>query len=68
MDQAINALQRASLPDDIFNVAVVTFTDGLDQGSLMMNSNFSTDEQYLDAVNNRIVNFKINKTQICCII
>ena len=54
MDQAINALQSASLPDDIFNVAVVTFTDGLDQGSLMMDERFDSDDEFLAAIKKRI--------------
>lgn len=54
VDQAINALQSSPLPDDIFNVAIVTFTDGLDQGSLMINDGYDSDEDYLRAINNRI--------------
>ena len=54
MDQAINALQSASLPDDIFNVAIVTFTDGLDQGSLMIDDRFDSDEDFLATIKNRI--------------
>ena len=54
MDQSINALQSASLPDDIFNVAIVTFTDGLDQGSLMIDDRFDSDEDFLAAIKNRI--------------
>lgn len=54
MDQSINAMQSASLPDDIFNVAIVTFTDGLDQGSLMLDNRFDSDEEYLTALKQRI--------------
>lgn len=54
MDQSINAMQSASLPDDIFNVAIVTFTDGLDQGSLMLDNRFDSDEEYLTTLKQRI--------------
>ena len=59
VDHALDMLQDASLSTPITSVNLVTFTDGLDQGSLMMNSRYSTDEQYLDAVNKRINNTKI---------
>ena len=38
---------------------MVTFTDGLDQGSFMMNSNYSSNEEYLSAVNSKIKNTKV---------
>lgn len=64
VDQSITALQNTQLPEDIFNVAIVTFTDGLDQGSMMMNSNYLTDEEYLTAVNNRILTEKVSGQSI----
>ena len=54
MDQAINALQEATLPEDISNVAIVTFTDGLDQGSLMIDDRFDSDDDFLATIKNRI--------------
>jgi len=56
LDQAVNALQSASLPDDIFNAAIVTFTDGLDQGSLMLDDRYDSDDEYLAAIHQRIIN------------
>lgn len=56
VDHALDMLKDASFPTPLTSVNLVTFTDGLDQGSLMMNSNYSTDEQYLEAVNKRICN------------
>ena len=64
VDQSITALQNTQLPEDIFNVAIVTFTDGLDQGSMMINSNYLTDEEYLTAVNNRILTEKVSGQSI----
>ncbi len=56
LDQAVNALQSASLPDDIFNAAIVTFTDGLDQGSLMLDDRYDSDDDFLTAIHQRITN------------
>ncbi|MEZ3589954.1 MAG: hypothetical protein K1V84_02820 [Muribaculaceae bacterium] len=53
-NEAINALQAAKLPDDLFNVAIVTFTDGLDQGSMMLNPDYEDYASYLTALNRRI--------------
>ena len=54
VDHAIDMLDKKDFQTPLTSVSLVTFTDGLDQGSLMMNGNYSTDEQYLDAVNKRI--------------
>ena len=56
VDRALYLLSSKEFPTPLSSVNLVTFTDGLDQGSLMMNGNYYTDEQYLDAVNNRIRN------------
>lgn len=60
VDKAINALQTAKLPSDISTVAIVTFTDGLDQGSLMVSDKYNSDEEYLNAIKTRIDTEKIN--------
>ena len=59
VDQAINALQSATLPPDISNAAIVTFTDGLDQGSMMKDVPYSDDTEYLTALKGRITDEKI---------
>ena len=64
VDQAITTLQSTPFPDDLFNVAIVTFTDGLDQGSMMMKSSYGTDEAYLDAVNMRLKTEKVSGQEI----
>lgn len=56
VDEALNALQKTELPADLSNVAIVTFTDGLDQGSMMKNVPYEDDMAYLDALNSRIMN------------
>ena len=56
VDKTLTTMQSVPLPADISTVAVVTFTDGLDQGSIMMNSSYSDNTEYLNALNYRIMN------------
>ena len=57
VDQALNTLQATELPSDITTAAIITFTDGLDQGSFMMDGVYYNDEmEYLNALNHRIKN------------
>ena len=50
-EEAINSLKNSRFPDDVESVSVVTFTDGLDQGSNAYNNQYSSALSYLDAVN-----------------
>ncbi|MCH5220973.1 MAG: hypothetical protein J1F05_01400 [Muribaculaceae bacterium] len=59
VDQAINTLQATQLPSDLSTAAIVTFTDGLDQGSFMMDIPYNDNNEYLDALNARIKNEKV---------
>lgn len=60
VDKTLDALQTCQFPADLSNVAIVTFTDGLDQGSFAakLDENadvlYETDDEYLDALNTRI--------------
>ena len=54
VDHALDMLTSKNFETPLTSVNLVTFTDGLDQGSLMMNSNYSTDEDYLDAMSDKI--------------
>ena len=56
---ALDWLQEATLPSDLISAWLVTFTDGLDNASLMLNSNYDTQAEFLNAVNNRIMNDKV---------
>lgn len=58
VNMGIEKMARAKKPADLIDVSVVTFTDGLDQGSYVM-SNFNSGAEYLTAVNSRILNEKI---------
>ena len=53
-DNALSMLQTGPVPKNLAHVVMVTFTDGLDQGSLMMNTGYSTTDQYLAALRSRI--------------
>lgn len=56
---AIDNLETAPLPTDLENVSIVTFTDGLDEGSYMLNNKFNNGEDYLAAVEKRLAKEKI---------
>ena len=53
-ENALQSLKLAPEPENLKNVVLVTFTDGLDQGSLMMNPTYLYDVDYLDALHNQI--------------
>lgn len=59
VDQAINTLKSAKYPRNLQNVAVVTLTKGVDQGSLMMTDKYDTEAQYADAITARLANERI---------
>ena len=59
VDNALDALIHANYPKNLQNVAVVTFTEGLDQGSLMMTDQYDTEAEYAQALHNRITNQRV---------
>ena len=59
VDKALDALNAASQPENLQNVAVVTFTKGLDQGSLMMTDKYETEAEYASALSSRIADERI---------
>ena len=55
VNTGLNSLATAKLPANLINVSVVTFTDGLDQGSYVLSEGtFNSGVEYLNAVSNRI--------------
>lgn len=60
VEQALNTMQSTQLPDNISTAAIVTFTDGLDQGSMMMTDDYSNNTEYLNALNSRIMNDSVS--------
>jgi len=59
VDKAIDALNAAQNPENLQNVAVVTFTEGLDQGSLMMTDKYETEAEYAHALHQRISDLRV---------
>ena len=65
VEKAIDMLKEANLPDDLTSVSLVTFTDGLDDGSLDMTSKgFQTRDEYLNYLNEQITTTKISNFDI----
>ena len=56
---AMDNLEKATLPSDLINVSIVTFTDGLDNISHRLNPSFPGEGQYQNAVSDRIKKLKI---------
>ena len=63
VNTGLNSLAKAKVPENLINVSVVTFTDGLDQGSIAL-SDFNSSSEYLSAVNSRITNELIGGNNI----
>ena len=61
VDKSLDALDAAPFPKNLRNVAIVTFTDGLDQGSLMLtDQGYITDTQYASALSSRINSMSVH--------
>ena len=54
VDSAMDMLDEANIETPLNSVNVITFTDGLDQGSLMMTDKYNTSSDYLNALRERI--------------
>ena len=54
VEHALQLLEQYNFGTPLTSVNLITFTDGLDQGSLMLNSAYLTDGEYLSALNRRI--------------
>lgn len=63
VNTSIDALKTNGIPEDLVNVSIVNFTDGLDEGSYAF-SNYSSGAEYLQAVTQRIRNEKIYGVEI----
>lgn len=63
VNTGLNSLAKAKVPENLINVSVVTFTDGLDQGSIAL-SDFNSSSEYLSSVNSRITNELIGGNNI----
>ena len=54
VNTALDKIDEVEAPEDLINVSIVTFTDGLDQGSYTLNDNYNSNPEYLEAVSKRI--------------
>ncbi|MBP3534701.1 MAG: hypothetical protein J6J53_01670, partial [Muribaculaceae bacterium] len=54
VDQSITTLANAKLPDNVGKVVLITFTDGLDQGSLAMEPQHRNSRTYAEYLSGRI--------------
>lgn len=63
VNTGLNSLASAKVPENLINVSIVTFTDGLDQGSYVL-SDYNSGSEYLTALNGRINNELIGGTNI----
>ena len=64
VNTGLNSLASAKIPENLINVSVVTFTDGIDQGSYKLSDTYNSGSEYLAAVNSRINNELIGGTNI----
>ena len=64
VNTGLNSLASAKIPENLINVSVVTFTDGLDQGSYVLSDSYNSGSEYLAAVNSRINNELIGGSNI----
>ena len=55
VNTGLNSLAKAKIPENLINISIVTFTDGLDQGSYV-EGGYNSGSDYLAAVNARINN------------
>lgn len=61
IDEDITSMKSVTLPEDLYNVSIVTFTDGLDEGSLAYRrGTYKTKAEYLDALHTRLRTEKVS--------
>lgn len=59
MEDAIDNLTLSRFPQDLKNVSIITFTDGLDQGSSAMNRKYNSAAAYLSALGSSLKKVRI---------
>ena len=64
VNTALDKIDAITPPEDLINVSIITFTDGLDQGSYKLNSNYNSGEEYLIGVSNRIRNGFVGEERV----
>lgn len=64
VNTALDKIETITPPQDLINVSIITFTDGLDQGSYMLNPNYNSGAEYLEAVSTRIRTTSIGENAV----
>ncbi len=64
VNTALDRIESVTPPEDLTNVSIITFTDGLDQGSYMLNENYTSGDAYLNAVSTRIRHTSIGENLV----
>lgn len=59
VETAVNKISQYNFDAKLSTAAIITFTDGLDQGSLAMNTSMTTNQQYLAYLKNKISSTKV---------
>ena len=64
VNTSMNLLSSSGIPNDLINVSIVNFTDGMDEGSCRYSNshhgtNYTSESEYLQVVSQRIQNEKI---------
>lgn len=63
-DHALKQIVKPTYPTDLTNAIMITFTDGLDRGSLAMQSTFSKNADYADYIGKTIGTTKVNGQEL----
>lgn len=63
VNTSLDKLESNGIPADLVNVAIVNFTDGLDEGSYTF-SNYSSGAEYLRSITQRLANDKVGGLNI----
>ena len=63
-ENALKCLKDSKFPNDLESVSIVTFTDGVDQGSNAYNDSYSSAKDYLNAVSSSIRQTYVDGKQI----
>ena len=64
VNTSLDWLKNATMPEDLMNVSIVTFTDGLDNASMMLNDQYGSQTEFLNAINHRIKTEKVEGLDI----
>lgn len=59
VDDALDMLSSTNFTTQVSSINLITFTDGLDQGSLMLNNKYDSESDYIDYLNARIASLRI---------